>query len=154
MGGLAIRGRVLGRASPFDLPIAGLAAVLWVAPVFSDFGDAITPLNSAPRWTLLALFVLAASRLDYTRGQATRLHFHQLVMRGLEVTVLGRERREIANPLATVVITPLAIAPMVLGTVSYNSHLASVIFTVFSSVCFVSAYLLGIKWARIARRRM
>lgn len=64
----AIRGRGLGRASPFDLSIAGLAAILWVAPVFSDFGDAITPLNSAPRWTLLALFVLAASRLDYSRG--------------------------------------------------------------------------------------
>lgn len=65
----AIRGGALGRASRFDVPIAGLAAVLWIAPVFSDFGDTITPLNSAPRWTLLALFVLTASRLDYSRGQ-------------------------------------------------------------------------------------
>ena len=65
----AIRGRSLGRASPYDLFIVGLAAILWVAPLFSKFGDIITPLNSAPRWTLLALFVLAASRLDYSRGQ-------------------------------------------------------------------------------------
>jgi O-antigen ligase len=66
----AIRGRSLGRASPFDFFIACLAAILWVAPLFSQFGDTITPVNSAPRWTLLALSVLAASRLDYSRGQA------------------------------------------------------------------------------------
>ncbi|MBF9055268.1 hypothetical protein HKCCA1065_01430 [Rhodobacterales bacterium HKCCA1065] len=66
---VAIRGRSLGRGSPFDVPIAGLAAILWVAPLFSQFGDTITPVNSAPRWTLLALFVLAASRLDCSRGQ-------------------------------------------------------------------------------------
>jgi O-antigen ligase len=65
----AIRSGGLGASSPFDLPIAGLAALLWIAPLFSDFGDTIAPLSSAPRWTLLALFVLASSRLNYTRGQ-------------------------------------------------------------------------------------
>jgi O-antigen ligase len=65
----AIQARSLGRASAVDVPIAGLAAILWVAPLFSQFGETITPANSAPRWTLLALFVLAASRLDYSRGQ-------------------------------------------------------------------------------------
>lgn len=65
----AIHARSLGRGSPFDLPIAGLAGILWVAPMFSEFGGTITPINSAPRWTLLALFVLSASRLDYSRGQ-------------------------------------------------------------------------------------
>ncbi|MBF9022629.1 hypothetical protein FZCC0069_05610 [Rhodobacterales bacterium FZCC0069] len=69
----AIRSRGLGAASPFDLPIAGLAAVLWIAPLFAYFGDTSTPLASALRWTLLALFVLAASRLDYTRGQLISL---------------------------------------------------------------------------------
>lgn len=68
-GIFAIRDRSLGRASPFDLPIAGLACILWIAPVFSDFSEIITPINSAPRWTLLALFVLVASRFDYSRGQ-------------------------------------------------------------------------------------
>ena len=68
-GARAIRLGSLGRASPFDLPIAGLAIILWIAPLFSDFGETITALSSAPRWTLLALFVLAVSRLDYTRVQ-------------------------------------------------------------------------------------
>ena len=61
--------RNLGQSSPYDIPIVGLAAVLWIAPLLSDFGNLITPLNSALRWTLLALFVLAASRLNYTRRQ-------------------------------------------------------------------------------------
>lgn len=68
-GWYATRLRSLGSASVFDLPIAGLAAILWIAPLFSDFGDTITPFSSAPRWTLLAVFVLATSRLDYTRQQ-------------------------------------------------------------------------------------
>ena len=55
----ALRSRKLGRSSPFDVPILSLALILWVAPLFSNFGDIITPSNSAPRWTLLALFVLA-----------------------------------------------------------------------------------------------
>lgn len=67
----AIRIRSLGQNSPFDIPILFLAGVLWIAPLFSEFGDVITPLNSAPRWTLLALFVLLASRLEYTKGQVT-----------------------------------------------------------------------------------
>jgi O-antigen ligase len=59
----------LGEPSPFGLPITGLAAVLWVSPLFSEFGAVITPINSAPRWTLLALFSLAAARLNYTKTQ-------------------------------------------------------------------------------------
>ena len=65
----AFLSRRLGRNSPFDMPILGLAAILWISPIFSEFGDTITALNSAPRWTLLAVFVLAASRLDYSRRQ-------------------------------------------------------------------------------------
>jgi len=50
-------------------PIWGLMVILWVSPLFSAYGDTITPLNSAPRWTLLALFVIAAARLNYSRSQ-------------------------------------------------------------------------------------
>lgn len=70
---MAVRGRSLGSSSPFDLPILGLASILWIAPLFSDFGDVITPLSSAPRWTLLALFVVACSRLNYTHQQLVQV---------------------------------------------------------------------------------
>ncbi len=64
----SVRTRSLGAACIFNWPILGLAIILWIAPVLSS-GDEITPLNSAPRWTLLALFVTAAARVNYTRDQ-------------------------------------------------------------------------------------
>ena len=64
-----VRTGSFGSGSPFDLPIFGLTAILWVSPLFSEYGDIVTPLNSAPRWTLLGLFVLLALRLNYSRPQ-------------------------------------------------------------------------------------
>ncbi|MCV2875288.1 O-antigen ligase family protein [Rhodobacteraceae bacterium XHP0102] len=62
----SLRLRGLGRASPFDWPIAGLIAVLWIGPALSEFRDVLPPQDSATRWTLLGLFVLAVGRLSYT----------------------------------------------------------------------------------------
>ena len=65
----SVRFKSFGANCGLNWPILGLAAVLWVSPLFSSYGDTITPLNSAPRWTLLALFVIAAARLNYSRTQ-------------------------------------------------------------------------------------
>ncbi len=65
----SLRINSLGATVILNWPIFGLAAVLWAAPLFSANGDTLTLLASAPRWTLLALFVIAAARLDYSRGQ-------------------------------------------------------------------------------------
>lgn len=58
-----------GHRSPFEWPIFGLITVLWIAPQFSEFGDTITAMNSAPRWTLLGLFVIAVGRLQFSLSQ-------------------------------------------------------------------------------------
>jgi len=52
-----------------------------------------------------------------------RLHYHQLVMRALEITLIGRNRRNVANPLATLVILPLASAPVIAGVLLWNKPL-------------------------------
>jgi len=65
----ALRSRSLGKYCGLNWPIWGLAALLWVAPFFSEYGETITSMNSAPRWTLLALFAVLAARLNYTRPQ-------------------------------------------------------------------------------------
>lgn len=65
----SLSSRSFGRSSLFDWPIIALAGVLWVSPYFSELDSGITALNSAPRWTLLALFVVAAVRLDYSSKQ-------------------------------------------------------------------------------------
>ena len=43
--------------------------------------------------------------------QPDRLHFHQLVMRALEITLTGRKLRRLTNPMSTVVMMPLFTAP-------------------------------------------
>ena len=62
----ATRHRDFGQRTPFDWPVIGLTLVLWVAPLLSEFSDNLSLVDSAPRWTLLGLFVLAAGRLNYT----------------------------------------------------------------------------------------
>lgn len=65
----SLKFKILGYYCVFDLPILGLLIVLWISPIFSSYSDVITPLNSAPRWTLVALFVIIAGKLNYSRGQ-------------------------------------------------------------------------------------
>ena len=72
-----------------------------------------------------------------------RLHFHQLVMRGLEITILGRHRRHLANPLATLIILPLASIPMILGVLSYNSDKRAAVAFVLAILIFVLTYRFG-----------
>ena len=63
--GQSLRFGSFGKSSPFDLPILGLVAVLWIAPLFSEYGAVVTPLSSAPRWTLIGLVAFCAARLEY-----------------------------------------------------------------------------------------
>ena len=72
-----------------------------------------------------------------------RLHFHQLVMRGLEITIIGRHRRHLANPLATLIILPLASIPMILGVLSYNSDKRAAVAFIVSILIFILTYRLG-----------
>ncbi|MBF9020237.1 hypothetical protein HKCCA1058_05940 [Rhodobacterales bacterium HKCCA1058] len=65
----SFRFQSFGQNSLYDVPIFGLAVILWLSPLFSDLGDAVSLFGSAPRWTLLAFFVLAAIRLNYSKQQ-------------------------------------------------------------------------------------
>ena len=75
-----------------------------------------------------------------------RLHFHQLVMRGLEITIIGRGRRHLANPLATLIILPLASIPMILGVLSYNSDKRAAVAFIVAILIFIFAYRMA-GWA-------
>lgn len=54
-----------GKSSPFDIPILGLISVLWVAPLFSEYGTMVAPVSYTAGWTMIGLFALCAARLDY-----------------------------------------------------------------------------------------
>ena len=85
------------------------------------------------------------------RQNPNRLHFHQLAMRFLEIRFFGRDRREIANPVATLVLVPLISVPQILGVLFWNNFFATVCCTIVSSLLFVTTYFIGIKIAKVTR---
>ena len=90
-------------------------------------------------------------KLGNPTDRPDRLHFHQLVMRFLEIRFFGRDRREIANPLATLILIPLISAPQVLGVLFWNNFEATVWSVFAMSFLFIGTYLLGITMAKNGR---
>jgi UDP-GlcNAc:undecaprenyl-phosphate/decaprenyl-phosphate GlcNAc-1-phosphate transferase len=69
-----------------------------------------------------------------------RLHFHQLVMRGIEIVLLGRKRRHIANSLAAAFILPFAFTPMVVGIFLVLDRSKAIITLLLFTVLFLTTY--------------
>ena len=92
-------------------------------------------------------------KLGNPTDRPDRLHFHQLAMRFLEIRFFGRDRREVANPLATLVLIPMISAPQVLGVLFWDDFGASVLSTLGVGVFFVATYLIGISFAKNGRNK-
>lgn len=102
------------------------------------------------------LSVYRRKRLGKPTDQPDRLHYHQLVMRFLEIVFLNRNKRTLANPLATMVIVPLASVPALMGALFWNDSLVSGLLAVGFVILFVGSYNLGlgtVRGARELRRR-
>lgn len=87
-------------------------------------------------------------KLGSPADRPDRLHFHQLAMRFLEIRFLGRNRREITNPLATLTLIPLISSPQVLGVLFWDNFKASVWSTLSVGLIFIMTYLVGIALAK------
>jgi len=92
-------------------------------------------------------------KLGNPTDRPDRLHFHQLAMRFLEIRFLGRDRREIANPVATLTLIPLISAPQVMGVLFWDNFKASVVSTAGMGLLFVLTYLVGIAAAKRGRAK-
>ena len=92
-------------------------------------------------------------KLGNPTDRPDRLHFHQLAMRFLEIRFLGRDRREIANPVATLILTPLISAPQVMGVLFWDNFKASVVSTAGMGLLFMLTYLVGIAAAKRGRAK-
>ena len=90
-------------------------------------------------------------KLGNPADRPDRLHFHQLAMRFLEIRLLGRDRRAIANPVSTLILIPLISAPQVLGVLFWEDFEASVISTAGMGFLFAMTYLVGIAVAKRGR---
>jgi len=144
---------------PFGLIFLGDGGAYAIGHVLVWVG--ITMVWDTPRITAFAVLLvffwpvadtlLAMSRRALTGkavGQPDRLHFHQLAMRSLEILLIGRNRRELANPLTTVILLPLIVAPMVVGVfLAQNARLAALAAALFAA-SFVLKYFLLLRFVR------
>jgi UDP-N-acetylmuramyl pentapeptide phosphotransferase/UDP-N-acetylglucosamine-1-phosphate transferase len=130
----------------------------WFAFILASKDTYLTP------WSFVLVFYwpiadtfLAIYRRRST-GRATdlpdRLHFHQLVMRALEISWLGRGQRQISNPLATLIILPFAAIPVFAGVVFWDHTKMAVLVTFVFTALFVTSYRLGVrKFSKPSSRR-
>lgn len=77
-----------------------------------------------------------------------RLHFHQLAMRFIEIRFIGRGKRSIANPLATIILIPFITMPQIFGVLFWSNFLMTVWITVFMFLLFTFTYSVGIIFAK------
>ena len=102
--------------------------------------------------TILAIWRRKTSGVK--TDQPDRLHYHQLVMRFLEIRFFGRHKRHISNPLTTVVLAPMIVAPQIAGVILAFDHQKAITATVLFVVLFFSSYFAGISLARNYSRKV
>ena len=74
-----------------------------------------------------------------------RLHFHQLILCGVENLAMGRKWRQIINPLAAIITLPFALVPMIIGVLFAFDRIQAAIACFCFLIIFVMAYLI-IMW--------
>lgn len=100
-------------------------------------------------WPLadMALAMYRRRRRRVPVSHPDRLHFHQLVMRALEIEVFGRRHRKFSNPAATLLMLPLIAAPIGLGVAVYDQPGLSAIVMAVCAVVFFLTYAAGMRFA-------
>ena len=124
-------------------------SILWNAPNVTPFAMLLVFF-----WPLADTLLAISRRLHLGKpiAQPDRLHFHQLVMRGVEIVLLGRRKRRLSNPLATMFTVPFILTPMIVGVFlaveKGKAAVACIMFTAF----FVLTYKIGMWLAPKLRR--
>lgn len=123
-------------------------SILWLAPDVSAFAILLVffwPVAD----TLLAIW----RRLLNSKAISSpdRLHFHQLVMRGIEMSFTGRSRRSLVNPLTTIVIVPMAITPIGIGVLFWNKPVITSSAILIFGMIFMVTYAGGMYLAKSRR---
>ena len=141
---------------PFGLIFLGDAGAYTLGFVLSWFGIAVllhVP-DASPWAILLTIFwpvadtLLAIWRRARRKSDAMapdRLHVHQMVMRGVEICLLGRKRRRISNPLSTLILAPFVMAPPLVGVLLWNQTVLAFAAVVIFAVLFFVAYWIAPK---------
>ena len=92
--------------------------------------------------------------LSTPHDRPDRLHYHQLVMRFLEIRMLGRNSRARSNPIATLILMPLIAVPQIFGVLFITNHLSAILAVCIFSLLFAASYILGMKIAQAGHVRV
>ena len=82
--------------------------------------------------------------------QPDRMHFHQFVMRAIELTLLNH--RAVSNPLAASFVWIFAALPISLAVTFKNSNILAAFAWLFCFTLFIWTYVVGIRVARFLSR--
>lgn len=99
--------------------------------------------------TLLAMW--RRHQTGYSIGHADRLHFHQVVMRAMEIRLFNRKLRRLSNPATTALLAPLMALPGLAGVALWNTGFWAAIAFLACATLFVGAYFTLILIARQGR---
>ena len=102
------------------------------------------------KWSLLAIASWPIMETIFSifrrklRGRSSnkpdRMHFHHIAMRGLEIISRRRISRQGSNPLATILLLPLASLPALLGIAYSRSQEAGIIICISSLCAYILTY--------------
>jgi len=101
--------------------------------------------------TLLAIYRRARRRAGISAPD--RLHMHQMVMRALEICLVGPRRRLLANPLTTVLLAPFVMLPPVTGVLFWDDNLMAFLAVLGFGLGIFLAYGIAPSAIRRVRRR-
>lgn len=136
---------------PYGLIFLGDAGAYTIGFVLCWFGIA-TVLNApdvSPWAILLTMFWPLADTLlaMYRRSLSNRdpmlpdrLHMHQLVMRGIEILILGRNKRHLSNSLTTAVLAPFVLTPQIIGVMLWDNNMAAFLAVLIFLGLFFGSY--------------
>lgn len=93
------------------------------------------------------LFSMIRRRLNKcATDQPDRLHFHHLVVRALPLIFNRGKRRVYDNSLATIVILPLLLAPILTGLLFWDNGVKSAIALAFFIALFMLTYIVSMNY--------
>lgn len=140
-----------------DAGAYGLGHVLvWIAFSVAALSQTI----SVPSLLLILFWPLADTLHTVLRRllsrmslfQPDRMHLHQKIRRGLEITIFGRKRRRVSNPLTTLVLAPLILVPVGLGVLLHEHKLWAWIALLACFGLFALAHIIAIRLSHLLRK--
>lgn len=107
-------------------------------------------------WPIADTMHTVLRRLAESRSMFTpdRMHLHQKIRRGIEIVFLGAGRKDISNPLTTLLMAPFIAAPVLAGVLLAEQPLAAWIVLGGCFAAFSGAHVLVTQLARLRRRHM